>query len=164
MFDNRSPLMKKLADMMPPKVVRTPNPLEGIARIEYHPIRQSAEAFTHWLDGQLPADTGEMLALLWTFGELLCGQMEVQLNHAMRAQVDLLAKLPFSGAIAPGTDILAQVEAREKSYSDAISRGDLKEMERLAPRGKTYGEIVKPHSPEEEKRRIDAVNKARGAL
>ncbi len=66
------------------------------------PIKQYREC---WLDGQFPADTGEMLALLWTFGELLCGQMEVQLNHAMRAQVDLLAKLPLSGAIAPGTDV-----------------------------------------------------------
>ena len=70
----------------------------------------------------------------------------------------------MSGAIAPGTDILAQVEARQQAYSDAISRGDVKEMERLAPRGKTYGEVVKPHSPEEEKRLIDAANKARGVL
>ena len=61
-------------------------------------------------------------------------------------------------------NIVDELEARQQAYSDAISRGDVKEMERLAPRGPTYGETVKPHSPEEGKRLIDAVNKARGVL
>ena len=30
MFDNHSPLMKKLADITPPKVTRTPNPLKAL--------------------------------------------------------------------------------------------------------------------------------------
>jgi hypothetical protein len=67
-----------------------------------------------------------------------------------------------SGAISPGTDILSQLEAKQKAYEYACSAGDVKEMERLAPKGPTYGDVVRPHSPAEEQRRIDAVNKARG--
>ncbi len=88
----------------------------------------------------------------------------VEEHLGVMARSSLERFLVPGGAIAAGTDILAQVEARQQAYSDAISRGDVKEMERLAPRGKTYGEVVKPHSPEEGKRLIDAVNKARGVL
>ncbi len=107
MFDNCSLLMKKLGKIMPPKIAHTPYLADNSMRmsVEYHPIRQSAKAFTHWLDDELPTNRDEVQALLWTFGEILCGQMESQLNHAMRAQVDLLATLPFTGAIVPGNDV-----------------------------------------------------------
>ncbi len=107
MLDNCSLLMKKLGKIMPPKIVHTQNLADNPMRmrIELHPIRQSADAFTNWLDDELPTNRDEVQALLWTFGEILCGQMEEQLNHAMRAHVDLLATIPFTGAIDPGNDV-----------------------------------------------------------
>lgn len=57
-----------------------------------------------------------------------------------------------------------ELEEKQKAYEDAVSRGDLEEMRLLAPKGPTYGEVVKPRSKEEEQRIIDAVNKARGVL
>ena len=58
--------------------------------------------------------------------------------------------------------IAEKLEARYKAYVDACESGDLEAMRKFAPRGKTYGEVVKPPSREELQRRIDAVNKARG--
>ena len=59
-------------------------------------------------------------------------------------------------------NIVAVVEARKKAYEDAVDAGDVEAMKRFAPRGKTYGEVVKPRSKEETQRIIDAVNKSRG--
>ena len=58
--------------------------------------------------------------------------------------------------------IVDELEAKQKAFDDAVSAGDLKEMERLAPKGPTYGQVVEPHTQAEQKRMIDAVNKARG--
>jgi hypothetical protein len=58
--------------------------------------------------------------------------------------------------------IVDELEARQKAFDDAVSAGDLKEMERLAPKGPTYSEVVKPRTQDEQKRMIDTVNKARG--
>jgi hypothetical protein len=47
------------------------------------------------MDDQLPTGREEMEAILWTFGEILCGAMETQLNHAMRTRADLVASMPI---------------------------------------------------------------------
>lgn len=108
-----TPLMQRLKEIMPSKPKQT---LSGdMMRLEVHPIRMSADSFFHWLNNELPATEEEMLAVLWTFGELLCGQMETQLNLMMKSQGDLLATLPIQ------TTVLAQVEAKQKAYEDAVS-------------------------------------------
>jgi hypothetical protein len=95
MIDNRSLLMKRLAEIMPKKP-EPPQDEKLMMRIEMHPIRQSAESFTHWLDDQLPANKEEMTALLCVFGEILNGEMERMLNVSNRLREDLLATLPIA--------------------------------------------------------------------
>jgi len=92
-------LMERLAEIMP-KVKKgdyfcIPEKITDCLRIETHPVRQSADAFTGWLEGQLPANEKELRAVLWTFGEILCGQMEKQLNEAIHRNADLLSTLTF---------------------------------------------------------------------
>ena len=58
--------------------------------------------------------------------------------------------------------ILDEVEAKQKAFENACSAGDLKEMWRMAPKGPTYGQVVKPRTQAEQQRITDSVNKARG--
>jgi hypothetical protein len=74
-MDNRSSLVKKLVALMPPKAIDTTTPMMTFRQ---EPIRMSAEAFAHAIDFELPADRTELLALLWTFGEVLAGHMEAR--------------------------------------------------------------------------------------
>ncbi len=94
MLDNRSPLMKRLAEIMPKKPEQ---PWDGksVMHIELHPIRQSAEAFASWINDDLPANDEELRAMLWTFGEILNGEMERMLNVSNRLQSDLLNMMPI---------------------------------------------------------------------
>jgi hypothetical protein len=126
--------------------------------IEMHPIRMSADAFASWINDELPANDEELRAMLWTFGEILNGEMERMLNESNRLQSDLLATLPIKPTI------IDTLEDKAKSYADAISRGDVEEMRRTAPKGPTYGDVVRSRTKAEEQRIIDAVNKARGVL
>lgn len=152
--DNRSPLMKRLAEMMPKK----PEPPQWDSlpmRIELHPIRMAADSFTAWMGDDLPANQEELRAMLWVFGEILNREMERMLNDAHRRAVDLLGTLPMKPTI------FEQVESKMNAYSEAVSGGDSDAMRRLAPEGPTYGDVVKEHRMEEVQRMIDAVNKAR---
>jgi len=158
MPDNRSPLMKRLAEIMPKKPEPPQFHNKLAMHIEMHPIRQSAEAFASWMGDELPANYEELRAMLWVFGEILNGHMERMLNDSNRLQSDLLATLPIKPTI------IDTLEAKEKSYADAISRGDVEEMRRTAPKGPTYGDVVRPRTKAEEQRIINAVNKARGVL
>ena len=96
MLDTRSPLMKRLAEIMPKKPEKPWEPWDGksMMHIDLHPIRMSAASFASWIGDDLPADRNEMLATLWVFGEILNGEMERMLNVSNRLQSDLLATLP----------------------------------------------------------------------
>ena len=83
-------LLGRLAEIMPKKPEPAWTNLEAM-RIELHPIRQHADMFVSWLDGELPEDEVEMRAVLWVFGELLCGGMERMLNTNLKLQDDLAA-------------------------------------------------------------------------
>ena len=98
MLDTRSPLMKRLAEIMPK---RPDNPWDGksMMHIDLHPIRMSADAFASWINDELPANDEELRAMLWVFGEILNGEMERMLNVSNRLQSDLLATLPFTQTI-----------------------------------------------------------------
>jgi hypothetical protein len=98
MLDNRSPLMKRLAEIMPKKPEQPKNEL-GMMRLELYPIRQSAESFAHWIGDELPANDEELRAMLWTFGEILNGEMERMLNESVRHNGELMAALPFATQI-----------------------------------------------------------------
>jgi hypothetical protein len=154
MFNNRSPLMKRLAEIMPKK----PEPkLDGLGMIPFRaePIRMAAESFASWVHDDLPANREELRAMLWVFGEILNGHMERMLNESNRLQNDLLATQPIK------LTIVEKLEAKEKAFYDACEAVDVKEMERLAPKGPTYGQVVKPRTKAEEQRIIDAVNRVR---
>jgi hypothetical protein len=110
MIDNRSPLMKRLAEIMPKKP-ETRWEGKSMMRIDMHPIRQSAEAFASWIHDDLPANREELRAMLWTFGEILNGHMERMLNDEAHLCADLLATLPMP----PQTFQLSEEEAAKLS-------------------------------------------------
>jgi hypothetical protein len=99
MLDNRSKLMKRLAEIMPKEAADRAISSPRSMRIEIHPIRQSAESFTHWLNDDLPANREELISMLWVFGEILYGDMERMLNESMRRQNDLLATMPIPTSV-----------------------------------------------------------------
>ena len=100
MIDNRSPLMKRLAEIMPKKPEQ---PWDGKypIHIKLHPIRMAADSFASWINDELPANDEELRAMLWTFGEILNGEMERMLNVSQRLQSDLLATLPNPMTVIP---------------------------------------------------------------
>lgn len=94
-MDTRSPLMKRLVEIMPKKPEQ---PWDGksLMHIEMHPIRQAADSFASWMNDDLPANKEELHAMLWVFGEILNGHMERILNDSRRLQDDLLKTMPIS--------------------------------------------------------------------
>jgi hypothetical protein len=62
--------MKRLAEIMPKdtKLTTVPDLRKKLWNIDIHPIRQSAEAFASWLGDDLPANSKEVRAMLWTYG------------------------------------------------------------------------------------------------
>jgi hypothetical protein len=115
----------------------------------------AADSFASWINDELPANDEELRAMLWTFGEILNGEMESMLNVSNRLQSDLLATMPIKSTIVD------KLEAKEKAFYDACATGDLDQMNRLAPKGPTYGQVVKPRTKAEEQRIINAVNRVR---
>ena len=116
MPDNRSPLMKRLAEIMPKKP-ETPKKATQMMHIEMHPIRQSAEAFAHWIGNELPANDEELRAMLWVFGEILNGEMERMLNYSNQRNVDLLR----TTAIKPTMIHLSEIGEVTKEQIDALA-------------------------------------------
>ena len=89
-YDDRSPLMERLWQVMPKELKEPPKP-HSYAELQFkvHPIRISAEVFTNFLGGELPANQEEMRAVLWTFGEILSGDMEKRLHEIMKIAREL---------------------------------------------------------------------------
>ena len=105
MPDNRSPLMKRLAEIMPKKP-ETPQFHNKLAmHIELHPIRQAADSFASWMGDELPANDEELIAMLWVFGEILNGEMERMLNYYNQRNVDLLNTLPITPSMVHLSEI-----------------------------------------------------------
>jgi len=92
--------MKRLAEIMPKKP-QPDTPWDGSIkmRIELHPIRMAADSFASWINDELPANDEELRAMLWTFGEILNGEMERMLNSQIQRTNDLLDKMPFTSPI-----------------------------------------------------------------
>jgi hypothetical protein len=82
---------------------RPDNPWDGksMMHIDLHPIRMSADAFASWINDELPANDGELRAMLWTFGEILNGNMERMLNDSHDKMMDLLRVTPMPTVIIP---------------------------------------------------------------
>ena len=95
MLDNRSPLMKRLAEIMPKRAADRATDAKFGMRVELHPIRMSADAFASWINDELPANDEELRAMLWTFGEILNGEMERQMNTLMRLHGNLMDMMPI---------------------------------------------------------------------
>jgi hypothetical protein len=95
MPDNRSPLMKRLAEIMPKRAADRATDAKFGMPVELHPIRMSADSFASWIGDDLPADRNEMLATLWVFGEILDGEMERQMNTLMRLHGNLMDMMPI---------------------------------------------------------------------
>jgi len=94
MPDNRSPLMNRLAEIMPKK---PETQLDGLSMIPFRqePIRMAAESFASWMGDELPANDEELRAMLWTFGEILNGHMERMMNFQLKQINDLLQVMPM---------------------------------------------------------------------
>ena len=89
-----SSLMKRLAEIMPkkPQPVWEPNQMMATFRVE--PIRQHVDSFAAWMHDDLPTNSEELRAMLWTFGEILSGDMERRLNAMHKIADDLQRMLP----------------------------------------------------------------------
>ena len=99
--DDRSPLTKRLAEIMP-KRPESPNLHSRLFYPEMSPARIAADSFTGWLEGALPADEREMMLLLWSFGEILCGQTENLLNQWIKIATELQNTQTPAPLIFPG--------------------------------------------------------------
>lgn len=65
-----------------------------MARLHIDRIRLAADAFVHALDGAMPITERELLAVVWTFGRFLDGNLQKQLDAQLDAADDLLAASP----------------------------------------------------------------------
>ena len=126
--DNHSPLMKRLAEIMPKKPEKPWKPWDGksMMHIDLHPIRQSADAFTAWMNDDLPANREELHAMLWVFGEILYGEMERMLNVSNRLQSDLLDTLPIKPQMIHVSEIGEVTEERIKAMASVPPNPTLK--------------------------------------
>ena len=112
--DNRSPLMKRLAEMMPKKP-EPPRKASDMMRIELHPIRMAAESFTSWIGNELPADREELRAMLWVFGEILNGEMERMLNSSHQRHMDLLRTTAIPTTLLDLSDVDDYLHQKRKA-------------------------------------------------
>jgi hypothetical protein len=96
MPDNRSPLMKRLEEIMPKKLKGDNWDAEPrMMTFQVHPIRHAADSFVSWMGDELPVNREELRAMLWVFGEILNGEMERMLNIEARCRAELLMTLPI---------------------------------------------------------------------
>jgi len=109
-----SPLMKRLAEIMPKKP-ETPKKANQMMHIEMHPIRQSAESFASWMHDDLPANREELRAMLWVFGEILNGEMERMLNESNRLRGDLLRTMPNPTTVLDLSDVDDYINQKRKA-------------------------------------------------
>jgi len=114
MPDNRSPLMKRLAEIMPKKP-EPPWDGKSMMHIEMHPIRQSADAFASWLNDELPANDEELRAMLWVFGEILNGEMERMLNSSHQRHMDLLRTTAIPTTLLDLSDVDDYLHQKRKA-------------------------------------------------
>lgn len=93
MMDNRSELVKKLMAMMPESAVPKwdPKMATSIMPFKTEPIRHAAEVFANVIEYELPKDRTELIALLWTFGEILDGDLNRTLEHSQQIISDYLS-------------------------------------------------------------------------
>jgi hypothetical protein len=80
-----SKLMDKLSEMMPPQPPPAPN--AKMIAFQSSPIRAHAKAFAASMP-EMPKDHGELLAVLWVFGEQVSGDMERRMNYALKIAND----------------------------------------------------------------------------
>jgi len=128
MLDNRSPLMKRLAEIMPKNPEQPWEPWDGKypMHIELHPIRQSADAFASWINDELPSNDEELRAMLWTFGEILDGHMERMLNESNRLRGDLLDAMPIKPQMIHVSEIGEVTEEQIKTMASVPLNPTLK--------------------------------------
>ena len=74
--------LERLRKIMPPKESKIADFTDGVMSIHREPIREIARSFANAIEKDLPSDERELEALLWTFGEVLSGEMERRLKHA----------------------------------------------------------------------------------
>ena len=86
----QSRLMQKLEAAMPKRPEPKANTMRATC-FEHRPIKHAADTFFHGLGEDMPTTPEEVHAMLWVFGELLCGEMEKQVNYAMKLATDAAA-------------------------------------------------------------------------
>lgn len=91
-------LLQRLADIMPKKPEPQPNTVLRM-QIDIQPIRQAADSFANWIEDDIPQNRMELRAMLWTFGEILNGDMERRMNAIMKINSNLRGMMPFQTTI-----------------------------------------------------------------
>ena len=126
MPDHRSPLMKRLAEIMPKKPEPPQFHNKLAMHIEMHPIRQAADSFASWMGDDLPANDEELRAMLWVFGEILNGHMERMLNDSNRLRGDLLRTMPIKPQMIHVSEIGEVTEEQIKTMASVPPNPTLK--------------------------------------
>jgi len=121
-----SPLMKRLAEIMPKRAADRATDAKFGMRVELHPIRMSADAFASWINDELPANDEELRAMLWVFGEILNGEMERMLNVSNRIQEDLLDAMPIKPQMIHVSEIGEVTEEQIKTMASVPLNPTLK--------------------------------------
>ena len=104
-----TPFLERLRKIFPPKETPPPDYSQPMMpTLHREPIREIARSFANSIEHDLPNDYRELEALLWTFGEILNGEMERRLAHATKIAQDLIAV-----GITPNTGPLVSPEVRK---------------------------------------------------
>ena len=109
-----SPLMKRLAEIMPKKPER-PKKANEMMHFEMRPIRMAADSFTAWMGDELPANREELRAMLWVFGEILNGEMERMLNSSHQRHMDLLRTTAIPTTLLDLSDVDDYLHQKRKA-------------------------------------------------
>ena len=104
-----TPFLERLRKIFPHKEIHTPDYSQKMMpTLNREPIREVARSFANAIEHDLPKDYHELEALLWTFGEILNGEMERRLAHATKIAQDLITV-----GLVPNTGPLVSPEVRK---------------------------------------------------
>ena len=115
MPDNRSPLMKRLAEIIPKKPEPKWDGKQMMKPPEMRPIRMAADSFASCMGGDLPANDEELRAMLWVFGEILNGEMERMLNSSHQRHMDLLRTTAIPTTLLDLSDVDDYLHQKRKA-------------------------------------------------
>lgn len=125
----RKEFMDKLAEIMPKKPEPDNSNIQRIAQINHEPIRRASEAFTGFMNGELPRNVEELVAMLWVFGEVNHGHLEKTVATYSKLANDAIALqlkptiFPPSGAASESGETAFEAWNRAMKLADVLTGG-----------------------------------------